>query len=259
MGTFGRRALVGALVALTLGAASSRLRHGPTWVDTATIKGLVKFSGQVPPNPSIDMSAEPACKARYAAPPRDDVVLANPNGTLSNVLVYVKAGLPADARFRVPTTPVVLGQTGCMYQPRVFGIMVGQPFEIQNNDTLLHNVKTLGKANRRFNIDQPGMSVTRSVVLRPVPALTDVVFAFTEPEIPVPFECSLHPWMRAYAGVFPHPFFAVTGADGAFTLPGLPPGTYTIAAWQEAYGTREVTVTVGAGETKVIDVTYTGT
>jgi len=182
----------------------------------------------------------------------------NGDGTLANVLVYVKTGLPSDATYPSPTTPVVLAQTGCVYQPRVFGIMVGQPLEIENNDTLLHNVKTLGALNRRFNITQPGLTVTRSVYLTPVRALSDVVFGFKAPEVAVPFACDVHPWMHAYAGVFAHPFFAVTGGDGTFTLSGLPPGTYTIDTWQEKLGTQEVKVTVAAGETKTVDVTYPG-
>jgi hypothetical protein len=245
--------LVGALVALSLGA---RVPGPVRSIGSATITGRVRMTGPLPPRTTIDMSSEPACKARYSSAPADDVVLVNPNGTLANVLVYVKAGLPPDAKFAVPTTPVTLAQDGCMYEPRVFGIMVGQPFEIENDDTLLHNVQTLGTANRRFNISQPGVSVTRSVVLRPLPALSDVVLTFTTPEVPVPFACSIHPWMHAYAGVFSHPFFAVTGVDGTFTLAGLPPGTYTIGTWQEAYGTRELKVTVGPGETKAVEVTY---
>jgi len=36
----------------------------------------------------------------------------------------------------------------------------------------------------------------------------------------------------------------VSGADGSFTLKGLPPGTYTIEAWHEKYGAQTATVTV---------------
>ena len=39
-------------------------------------------------------------------------------------------------------------------------------------------------------------------------------------------------------------YYAITKADGTFTLPNLPPGTYTVAAWQEMYGTTEQTVTI---------------
>jgi hypothetical protein len=44
--------------------------------------------------------------------------------------------------------------------------------------------------------------------------------------------------MKAYLGVFEHPYFALSGADGRFTLKDLPPGEYTIEAWHERFGTR---------------------
>ncbi|PYP41680.1 MAG: hypothetical protein DMD42_13285 [Gemmatimonadetes bacterium] len=50
----------------------------------------------------------------------------------------------------------------------------------------------------------------------------------------------------------------MSGADGAFTLKGLPPGTYTIEAWHEAYGTQTATVTVAGSETKTADFSFAG-
>ena len=55
----------------------------------------------------------------------------------------------------------------------------------------------------------------------------------------IPVKCNVHPWMRSYIGVVGHPFFAVTGDDGTFTIKGLPPGTYTLEAWHEKFGTKE--------------------
>jgi len=230
------------LAALALGWSHGAARAA---AGTGTITGRVKFVGQAPPNAAIDMGEEPDCKAKYPTAPRAEVVTVNANGTLANVLVYVKAGLPADATYPAPTTPVVLDQNGCIYHPHVIGVVVNQPLEIRNSDPLLHNIKSLSKLNRPFNISQPGagMKLTRT---------------FATPEVPIPLECNVHGWMHAFLGVFAHPFFAVTGAEGTFTLSGLPPGTYTIATWQEKYGPQEATVTVGAGETKTVDVTYTG-
>lgn len=210
----------------------------------ASVAGEVKFVGRAHANRPIDMSEEAACKAVYQTTPHDQVVLVNPNGSLANVFVYVKSGLPPDAEYASPAMPVVIDQKGCMYHPRVFGMMVGQTLKIENSDPLLHNVKAMAKANRPFNISQPaaGMTTERT---------------FTKPEVMLPLECNVHGWMQAYAGVLPHPFFSTTGADGRFTIKDLPPGTYTIEAWHERYGTRTATVTVQDNETKNVDFTYT--
>jgi plastocyanin len=175
--------------------------------------------------------------------PHEQIVVVNPNRTLSGVFVYVNSGLPADARYSPPETPVVLDQHGCTYRPRVFGIMIGQRLRIENSDPLLHNIKATGAANRPFNVSQPaaGMTTERT---------------FSKPEVMVPFECNVHGWMHAYAGVLPHPFFSTTGADGKYTITGLPAGTYTIEAWQEKFGRRTATVTVQENETKTVDFTY---
>jgi len=208
----------------------------------ATVTGQVKFVGKAPENPAIDMSEEAKCKASYTTQPRQHVVMVNPNGTLADVFVYVKAGLP-EGTYPVPATPVEIDQQGCMYHPRVFGIMVGQTLAIKNSDPLLHNIKAMGKANRPFNISQPTANMT-----------TDRTF--TAREVMLPFECNVHGWMHAYAGVLPYPYFATTGSDGKFTIANLPAGTYTIEAWQENYGTLTDTVTVAANATKTVDFTY---
>ena len=222
-------------------AATEGATAGPT--GTATIAGTVKLEGRAPENPIIDMSEEPKCRADYPSAPRDPVVVVGPNGGLADVFVYVKAGLPPDAHYPAPATPVVIDQQGCLYHPRVFGIMVGQALEIKNSDPLLHNIKAMGKANRPFNISQPAANMTTERT-------------FTAPEVMLPFECNVHGWMHAWAGVLPHPFFATTGPDGAFAIHNLPAGTYTIEAWHPKYGTDTVTVTVAANGTQTIALTY---
>jgi hypothetical protein len=209
-----------------------------------TITGKVKFTGARPTNPRIDMSEEVACKNKYPAPPTAETVVVNANGTLSNAFVYVKAGLPAGATYPAPTTPVVLDQSGCRYHPHVFGIRVGQPLNIKNSDPVLHNIKAKAVKNRPFNVSQPNVTTTPTVR------------TFAQPEVMVSLECNVHGWMNAFFGVLPHPFFSVTGADGSFSLKGLPPGTYTIEAWHEKYGTQTATVTVTGTETKTSDLTF---
>jgi len=221
-------------------AAGAAASTGPT--GDASVSGTVHFAGTVPKNPTVDMSEEPACKAKYTAAPVDSQYVVN-NGGLGNAFVYVKSGLPAGATYAPPAAPAVIDQRGCEYHPRVFGLQVGQKLEIKNDDPLLHNIKAVPHVNRGFNISQPsaGMTTTRT---------------FDKEEVMVPFQCNVHGWMQAHAGVLSHPFYSVSSSDGKFTIKGLPPGTYTIEAWHEKLGTQTATVTVGAGETKTADFNF---
>jgi plastocyanin len=164
------------------------------------------------------------------------VVVLGTNGALQNVFIYVKDGL-GNLRFPVPSTPAVLDQKGCRYVPHVLGVQVGQPVEIVNSDPTLHNVHAVPATNQEFNTGQPIQGMKH-------------MHTFSTTEVMVPFKCDVHGWMRAYIGVLDHPFYAVTGADGSFTLKGLPPGTYTVEAWHESLGTQTQSVTIGASERK---------
>jgi plastocyanin len=222
-------------------AAGAATSSGAT--GDGVVSGTVHFTGTAPKNPTVDMTEEPVCKAKYTGTPVDSQYIVS-NGGLGNAFVYVKSGLPAGATYAPPSTPAVIDQKGCEYHPRVFGMQVGQKLEIKNDDAVLHNIKAVPHENRGFNISQPsaGMTTTRT---------------FDKPEVMVPFQCNVHGWMQAHAGVLSHPFYAVSSPDGKFTIKGLPPGTYTVEAWHEKLGTQTATVTVGAGETKTADFNFT--
>jgi plastocyanin len=212
--------------------------------DGGTITGRIKFTGTAPRNPVIDMSEEAACKAKYTTgAPTEENVVAGPANALANVFVYVSAGLPANAKYQAPSTPVTIDQNGCRYHPHVLGIMVGQPLEIKNSDPVLHNIKAIAKKNRPFNVSQPNAGMTKNVT-------------FSNPEVMINLECNVHGWMKAFLGVRPDPFYAVSGPDGSFSIKGLPPGTYTIEAWHEKFGTQTATVTIAGTESKPANFTF---
>lgn len=208
---------------------------GATAGGTATLTGSVRFEGTAPEAAIIKMDADPACQQQHTSPVFSEEVVVNGNGTLKNVLVYVKEG--AKGSFAAPSAPVILNQAGCWYQPHVFGLQTNQPLEIVNSDATLHNVNAKPASNQPFNIAQPvkGMRTTKK---------------FVKPEAGVKFKCNVHPWMSAYAVVVEHPFFSVSDEAGVFTINGLPAGTYVIEAWHEQYGSQTQTVSVGEGETK---------
>jgi plastocyanin len=208
---------------------------------SGTITGMVMFEGAAPANPAIDMSEEPSCAARYGGQPTDPVVMVS-DGKLANVFVRVTGGLPAGP-YPTPATKPQIDQQGCLYHPRVLGVMAGQAMTILNSDSLLHNIKAVPTANRGFNVSQPRAGMSRDQV-------------FTEPEIMVPLECNVHGWMKAYVGVVAHPYFATSAEDGSFTIGGLPPGTYQLEAWHESLGTKTAEVTIGPDGTGSVTFTY---
>jgi plastocyanin len=216
----------------------------PASIDIATagnVSGKVTFEGTPPTPQPIKLSGDPYCQTANAGLTTETEVV-GPGGAVQNVFVYVKDGL-GDRTFAAPADPVVLDQKGCHYTPHVLGIQVGQPLQIVNSDATLHNVHGLAKANKEFNQGQPiqGMKMTHT---------------FSTKEVMIPFKCDVHSWMNAWIGVLDHPYYSVTGADGTFSLKGLPPGTYTVEAWHERLGTQTQTVTVGAKENKDIVFTF---
>ena len=207
----------------------------------ATITGKVTFDGQAPVPAQIKMEADPNCLAIHPQGVNDDNVIVNANGTLKDAFVYVKEGL-AGKTFEAPKTPVVFDQKGCQYSPKVFGIQVNQPLEIVNDDSTLHNVHALPNNSQQFNLGMPiqGMKLKKT---------------FTKPEVMVKIKCEVHPWMSAYAGVLDHPFFAVSGDDGSFSIKNLPPGQYVIESWHQKYGSQTQNVTVSS-DSDTQDVTF---
>ena len=208
----------------------------------ATITGKVTFQGTAPKANRLRMDADAACTKMHASPVLSQEVVVNDNGTLRWVFVYVKEG-PGNRPFPTKKEPVVLDQKGCLYEPHVVGAMVNQEVQILNSDQTTHNIHPVPANNREWNRSMP-------------PGSDKLVDSFAREEVMIPVKCNIHPWMRSYIGVLKHPFFAVTGADGSFTISGLPPGDYTLAAWQEKYGTVEQKVTVGAKESKEVEFTF---
>jgi len=209
---------------------------------TGTITGAVTLEGAPPTIGPVDMGAAPPCLKLNETRVVPPVVVTGPGGSLANVVVYLKSGL-GNYKFETPKDPVSLEQHGCMYVPRVIALMTNQPLEVQNNDPVLHNVRPVLKNNKSWNQSQ--------MVGGP-----PIMASFSKPEFAAHVLCNVHPWMRSYLFVFNNPYYAVTSTTGTFELKNVPPGTYTIEAWQEKYGTQDQTVTVGPKESKSVSFEF---
>lgn len=221
------------LVLLAPGAAAQES-------NTATVTGVVAYNGESPrAQMERDLMKEPTCAKCYEKAPPKEELLVSKGGGIKWAFVYVKSGLKG-RRFDPPKSAALLDQVGCLYTPRVLGVVLGQKIDIRNSDDFLHNVHGLPLSNKEFNVPQPakGMVYTHE---------------FKAAEVMAFIKCEVHPWMRAWVGVVEHPFFAVSDADGKFTIKGLPPGKYTLEVWQEKCGKATQDIEVKANETKSVE------
>lgn len=228
--------VLGALGALIL--CSSVIAAPPSG---SSIAGTVKLDGVAPHQKGIDMSKEPSCAAIHKDKPATmESVVAGANGGLANVVVYISQGLSGNEA--ASSDAVTLTQKGCQYIPHVVALDAGQHMKVVNADSTSHNIHPQPTKNQEWNKSQP-----------PGSAPFDVTWA--NEEIAVPVKCNIHPWMHGYIAVVKGPY-GVSDDSGAFSLSNVAPGTYTLTAWQETYGTQTQQVTVAAGKAATANFTF---
>ncbi len=218
-----------------------------TPVDLSTagaVRAQVDYRGPVPEPRAINMSGVPACAALHSEPVYDRRLLVA-DGHLANAVVYIKSGL-GERAFAPPREPVLIDQKGCIYEPSVAAVMVGQALQFRNSDDEAHNVHGRPGVVRGFNFTMSAPGSMREVY-------------FDKPEIGIPVGCDIHPWMRAFVSVFANPYFAVTPADGRVTLQPLPPGDYVVGVWHAVLGELSQPVTVPARGTVEVQLSYAAT
>jgi plastocyanin len=209
---------------------------------TATLHGVVSFTGKAPdmkvPKKRKDAEFCKTKEIKYNA-----VVTAG--GKLQDVFVRLSND-SVKGDYKAPTKHAEIDQTDCMYSPRIQGVVAGETIDIKNGDATLHNVHTYKGAESWFNKPQIKGS---DPIAQELP---------DEPKI-IKFTCDVHPWMRGFVVVTSHPFFAVSAADGSFTINKVPAGDFTIEAWHPHYGLKTAKVHADDGKTSEVTFSYDGT
>jgi hypothetical protein len=223
-----RRAILAA--ALLAAACDSKPTGPPVFTPVlpdpatvGTIRGVVRFEGTVPEAKLEPMGGSPECSAISEGRVRTSDLLVK-DGRLKNAFVYVKQGLDAKYKFPIPTEEHVVSNEKCLYTPRVSGCRTWQKIKMLNLDPTQHNFRSAEWSRTLLGKGQYA------------------IVSFDKPAVMVALKCDLHNWMIGHLGVLDHPFFAVTGGEGAFELKGLPPGEYVVEAWHETLGTQTATV-----------------
>jgi hypothetical protein len=206
-----------------------------TVADGGSIKGKVVFPGTPPPKRKIIPTKD---KETCGGTREIDQIVLGPDKSVVEAIVYLK-GVEKGKAWPKATKPPEIDNLKCDFHPHVQVMPTGDVV-IVNSDPVLHNTKSFFGRVPVFNIALPnqGQRITRSVKRTGLMRI----------------ECDAHGWMLGWAYVADSPYFAITGKDGTFTISDIPPGDYTLVAWQEFTGATEVPVTVKAKEAASVSV-----
>ncbi len=199
--------------------------------DGGTIAGSVRYGGTAAQPAKVSVSKDVDYCGGFGL--RDESMLVAASGGLANVVVFL--GAVASGRAAV-ATHAVLDNKNCHYAPHVMAVALGSEVAVRNSDPILHNTHARLPKGDVFNIALPrqGQEVPIQVTQKGM----------------MKVGCDAgHTWMNAWIAVFDHPYFAVTDAEGRFSIPGVPPGTYELVYWHEKLGSSKQSLVVTAGAT----------
>jgi plastocyanin len=155
----------------------------------------------------------------------------------SRVVVYLEGpgpSSPAGAKLEQPR----MEQLSRRFLPDLLAVPIGSSVSFPNMDPIFHNVFSLSKA-KAFDLGNYDKGDTRTVV-------------FSKPGV-VYVNCHLHPNMAATIVVTPNQWYARSDAAGAYRIPDVPPGEYTIVAWHKAAGFFRKPVAIEPGRNAAVD------
>lgn len=189
-------------------------------VNGGTVTGTVSWSGDAPElAPSTVETHADVCGASQPSP----VLALGRRGGVAGTVVWLDGIRSGRALPPSPSAEVAI--EGCRFQPHVVAVPVGARLLVRNLDGVLHNVRGEpfrggGPLASGFSHGLPERGASREIIAEHA-GVTRLV------------DDAGHPWMLGWVHAFPHPYFAVSDAEGRFQLTGIPPGQYVLRAWHE--------------------------
>lgn len=202
--------------------------------DWGTVKGKVVWAGEMPKPAKLNVSQDKAVCLANGDLYDESLVVNTKNKGVKWVFIWLA---PMDPAVPMPIHPalkdpkgkdVVLDQPSCMFTPRALAIREGQNLVVKNPAPMLHNIKWTGNPDFPENSGNQGIPPGKAYTIKELKAQ----------KLPLMLECTVHPWMKARLGVFEHPYFAITDADGNFEIPNAPAGKFKLFVYQESIGWR---------------------
>jgi hypothetical protein len=227
---------LGAGLVMLLSPLGATAYEAVTVADGGTIKGKVTFPGTPPAKKRVIPTKD---REVCGSDPREvDQIVVGSDKSVQDAIVYLKQVARGKA-WEKPGKAPAIDNVKCDFKPHVQVVQAGD-FEIVNSDPVLHNTHGFYGKQTAFNVALPNQGQRIKKAL-PRPGMVRV-------------ECDAHGWMLGWVYVADNPYYAVSAKDGTFTLANVPPGSYTLVAWQEYTGVVEIPVTVKAKEVAAVTV-----
>ena len=211
-------------------------------VSAGDVAGKVTLKGTPPPEKVLPLDANCGKLWTGKEKPTTRFYVVGKNGELADTLVWLKEGVKDKGAGGANAKPALIDQVGCEYVPYVAAIQTNQKLLVRNSDPVLHNVHPT-----------PVVAGNTEKNLAQLPKGKDLEFMFPKEELFLRFKCDVHPWMFSYVSVVDHPYYAVTGEDGSFKIPNVPPGKYTVEVFHRKAGKATQEIEVPASGAKDIN------
>lgn len=219
-----RATVLGVAAALAIGGAALAEEYKEVEVaNGGKVTGVVKWVGDRPTlEPMVVAKDVDHCGGQSTTPsPRLKIA---EGGGVADAVVYLVSP-PQGKKLDTLGAEFLMDQVKCVYIPHVLVVPAKREVQLLNSDSILHNVHATGVKEFNYGMPLQGKKVPEKL---------------KKPGI-LRLACDAgHTWMSATIHVVSHPYYAVTDAEGRFTLNDVPPGKYQIALWHEGWHVKEV-------------------